>query len=261
MHEPHLRAMAHCHRVGLWATPRAGPYICVDPLCLPRLFPRQHRRGVTAIVQWVAHVEPADLTSASVADPVQEHVLSYEGSHGPWPTRGEDSSWRLVGPLEKRKLPCHPNTETPVLHKQVQWSTANCSSLPVRFGMRSPTTRYFPLLSKRTSMGIAAMMSSIDRPLVPVPALAPPRDNFAAIENFLQNRPKGLKGIGAQIFDTIDLDVCLQDDARFGGQCQYNERHRHRLSGWGLICHTVDMSLRQDENTGAHARIHTISCL
>ena len=57
-----------------------------------------------------------------------------------------------------------------------------------------------------------------------------------------------------------DLDVCLQDDARLGGQCQCNERHRYHLSGWGLICHTVDLSLRQDEILGAHARIHTINC-
>ena len=30
MHEPHLRARAHGHRAGLWATPRASPEICVD---------------------------------------------------------------------------------------------------------------------------------------------------------------------------------------------------------------------------------------
>ena len=144
-------------------------------------------------------------------------------------------------------------------------STAICSSLPVRFGMKSPTTRYFPLLSKRASMGIAAMMSSIVGSLVPVPAHAPPGDSFAAMEKrFAKSARRPERNWSAfehECFGSIDLDVCLQDDARFSGQCRRNERHRHRLSGWRLICHSVDLSLRQDENAGAHARIHTLNFL
>ena len=63
-------------------------------------------------------------------------------------------------------------------------------------------------------MGIAAMMSSIDRSLVPVPALAPPSDSFAA---------KAICKIGPSAFEhecfTIDLDVCLQDDALLESIC------------------------------------------
>ena len=89
MHEPHLRARAHCHRAGLWATPRASPFfLCRIPLSPKTLSApapsRSHRdRSVGRASQ---PVSPPPVS----ADPVQEHVLSYKGSHGPWPTRGED---------------------------------------------------------------------------------------------------------------------------------------------------------------------------
>ena len=51
----------------------------------------------------------------------------FEGSHGPWG-------------LGKKEVLCHPD---PFLSKHI-FSTASCSSLPVRFGMRSPTTKHFP---------------------------------------------------------------------------------------------------------------------
>ena len=69
MHEPHLRARAHCHRAGLWATPRASPNICVDIFCLPRLFQRPHRHGVTAIVEWVVHGVWGGQFLATLGDP------------------------------------------------------------------------------------------------------------------------------------------------------------------------------------------------
>ena len=114
-------------------------------------------------------------------------------------------------------------------------------------------------------MGLAAMMWSIDRLLVPVPALAPPGDIFVAMEKTIcKIGPKELEQIRAIMLDIIDLDVCLfrrQGDPRFGGQCQCNELHRRRLLGWRPICQSVDLSVKQDENAGAHARIHTINCL
>ena len=106
--------------------------------------------------------------------------------------------------------------------------------------MRSPTTRYFPLLSKRASMGIAARVSSIDRSLVLVPALAPPHDSFAATEKRCNI---STEGIGAHLSTNVSLLIwmCLQHDARFGGQCVNAMNDTDIVCGWGLISHTVDL--------------------
>ena len=94
-----------------------------------------------------------------------------KGSPGPWPHTLRGQFLETLGLKGKRKLLCHTNTQTPVLHKQVHLVSCQLQLAPreVR-GL------------KRAFMGIAAMMSSIDRSLGPEPTLAPPSDSFAAME-------------------------------------------------------------------------------
>ena len=95
-------------------------------------------------------MEPADLASTIVADPVQEHALSYKGSRGPWPTRGEDSSCRLLGAVVKKEASmCHQHRDT----SKYILSTASCSSFPVRCGMRSPDDEVFPAVVEASFHG------------------------------------------------------------------------------------------------------------
>ena len=80
-----------------------------------------------------------------------EDVLRYQGSRGPWPTRGEDSFRRLL--VGKKKLLCHPNTETPVLHKQIH--LVNCQLQLAHREVRDeiPDDEVFPAVVERSFHG------------------------------------------------------------------------------------------------------------